>query len=150
MGIERPGQSHTAGSSSRVATCLAVLLFSGCSSPSTSNGQLTTEEQAIRNVGLAYRDASRALRRGPTSVKELQPYLKKYGNPEKLLTSPSDGQPYHIVWGIVPSQPSKGGQSNRFLAYEQTGKNGKRYALDFMLKVHHLNDEEFNRLRAPG
>ncbi|HEY7429015.1 MAG TPA: hypothetical protein VH682_32590 [Gemmataceae bacterium] len=129
---------------------LAALLISSCSSPSKPSGPLTTEEQAILNVGLAYREASRALRRGPDSAKELKPYLKKYGDPDQLLISPNDGQPYHLVWGLVPSQPSKNTQANRFLAYEQSGRDGKRYALDFMLKVYHLTDEEFNRLRGPS
>jgi hypothetical protein len=168
MGTERRGQSERLGAESRSASCtlvrrnmgrlprklpvfgLAALLITGCSSPSERDGPLTTEQQAIMNVGLAYREASRALRRGPVSAKELQPYLKKYGDPEKLLISPNDGQPYHIVWGLIPSQPTKNAQTNRFLAYEQTGKDGKRYALDCMLKVHHLTDKEFNRLRGPS
>ena len=62
---------------------LAALLMTSCSSPSKPSGPLTTEEQAILNVGLAYREASQALRRGPASAKELQPYLKKYGDPEQ-------------------------------------------------------------------
>lgn len=168
MGMERSGQSIRIGPSCRLANGmfarwnavrlvqtanvygLAVLLLTSCSSPPKPDAPLTMEEQAILNVGLAYREASRVLRRGPASTKELQPYLKKYGEPDTLLTSPSDGQPYSIVWGMIPSQPTKSGQVNRFLVYEQEGKNGKRYALDFMLKVHHLTDEEFNRLRGPS
>jgi hypothetical protein len=125
-----------------VAICLALLALSGCSSPKQP-GELSQEEKAIVLVGRAYRDASTALKRGPASAEELKPFLKKYGDPDQLLVSPNDGQPYHIVWGLIPSRPAKSFQTQPFLAYEKTGKDGKRYALDCMLRVHHLSDQEF-------
>jgi hypothetical protein len=100
-------------------------------------------------VGQAYRDASAALKRGPKGIDELKPYLKKYGDPEQLLVSPNDGQPYHIVWGVTPSRPSQNAQKQRFLLYEQSGKGGKRYALDFMLRPHHLTDRELEEKLKP-
>jgi hypothetical protein len=124
------------------APCLALLALSGCSS-ARQPGELSKEEKALVFVGLAYRDASAALRRGPQNAEELKPFLKKYGDPDKLLVSPSDGQPYHIVWGLIPSRPARSFQQQPFLAFEKTGKDGKRYALDCMLKVHHLSDKEF-------
>jgi len=125
---------------------LLLLLIAGCSSAHKSD-ELNKEEEAIAHVGAAYRDASHFLKRGPASVKELKPYLKKYGDPDTVLTSPNDGQPYQINWGLIPSRPSRSAQTQRILAYEQAGKDGKRYVLDFMLKVHHLNDAEFERMR---
>jgi hypothetical protein len=120
---------------------LALLLLAGCSGKQA--GQLNSEEQALVNLGLAYREASAALKRGPTSVAELKPYLEKYGNPDDLLVSANDGQPYEIVWGVIPSRPARGFQTQRLLIYEKVGKHGKRYALDCMLKIHHLSDSEF-------
>jgi hypothetical protein len=121
--------------------CPAVLLLVGCGSRQPV--ELSKEEKAIVQIGLAYRDASAVLKRGPKSLAELKPYLNKYGDPEQLLVSPSDDQPYQIVWGVIPSRPAKSSQTNPLLVYEKTGKHGKRYVLDFMLKVHHLSDKEF-------
>lgn len=126
---------------------LAVLVLMGCSNDKKPV-ELTKDEEAIKNVGLAYRDASNALKRGPANLNELKPYLKKYGDPEQLLISPNDGQPYEIIWGIVPLRQSQSAFLKRFLAYEKTGKDGKRYALDFMMNVHHLDDEEFRQMQG--
>ena len=126
---------------------LAVIVLIGCSNDKKP-AELTQDEEAIKNVGLAYRDASNHLKRGPANVHELKPYLKKYGDPEQILVSPNDGQPYEIVWGIIPLRQSQDAFSKRFLAYEKTGKDGKRYALDFMMKVHHLSDTEFTQMKG--
>jgi hypothetical protein len=131
-----------------LAGCLAALCAPGCSSSPTRPAELSEQEQAIVNVGLAYRDASVALNRGPANEQELMPYLKKYGDPNQVLVSPSDGQPYQITWGLTPSRPTKAAVSQRFLVYEQTGKNGKRYAVDIKLKVYHLSDGEFAKLQG--
>jgi hypothetical protein len=129
------------------AHCLALLAVLGCSS-AKGPGELRPEEKAIVTVGLAYRDASAALKRGPANLEELTPYLKKYGDPDQLLVSPSDGQPYQIIWGLIPSRPAKSFQTQRLLAYEKSGKDGKRYALDCMLKVHHVSDKELSDLQG--
>jgi hypothetical protein len=107
------------------------------------------KKDPIEFVGLAYRDASNVLRRGPANVEELKPYLQKYGDPDQLLLSPNDGQPYHIVWGLVPQRLTKESFTQRVLAYEQTGKGGKRYVLDPMLRVHHLTEAEFTQWQKP-
>jgi hypothetical protein len=125
------------------------MLVIGCS-PASKHGELKQEEQAIVNVALAYRDASNGLQRGPASEKELKPYLKKYGDPDQLLVSPSDGQPYQITWGLTPMRPTKSAVGHRFLVYEKTGKDGKRYAVDLMLKHYHLNATEFANLQGPN
>lgn len=131
------------------AGCLATLLAVGCSQASNKQqAQLNPQEQAIVNVGLAYRDASIALNRGPADEKELKSYLKKYGDPEQLLVSPDDGERYQFIWGLTPSRPSKSAAGQRFFVYEKTGKNGKRYAVDLMLKVHHLSAEQFANLQG--
>jgi hypothetical protein len=126
---------------------LAVFILMGCSDDKKTS-EVTKDEVAIKNVGLAYLDASNALKRGPANPNELKPYLKKYGDPDQLLISPNDGQPYEIAWGIMPLRPSQAAQSKRFLAHEKTGKDGKRYALDFRGNVLHLSDEEFAKTQG--
>jgi hypothetical protein len=133
------------------AISLAAMLLVGCSQPNKPVPvSLNKNEQAIINVGLAYRDASHALMRGPAGEKDLKPYLKKYGDPDQVLISPHDGQPYQITWGLMPSQRTKSAFGHRFLVYEKTGQHGKRYAVDIMLKVHHLNAEEFAKAQGPN
>ena len=129
------------------ACCLAVVLV-GCSSHTRSTPELSADEEAIVHVGLAYREASNALKRAPKGIEELKPYLKKYGDPDKVLISPNDGKPYHIVWGASASRPTKAAQAQRFLAYEATGKDGTRLAVDFKMNVYHLSNEEFQRVQG--
>ena len=131
------------------AGCLAAILVIGCSSAKPNREELSKEEQAILNVAQAYRDAADALRRGPNSEQEIKPYLKKYGDPDQLLVSPGDGQPYQFTWGVIPARPAKSAVGQRFLVYEKTGKDGKRYAVDIMLKVHHVSDSELANSQGP-
>jgi hypothetical protein len=109
---------------------------------------LNPDQEAILQVGRAYMEASQALKKPPSGMKVLKPYLKKYGDPDKLLVSPSDGQPYQINWGVMPSHTPKSLRQNPFLVYEQTGKGGKRYAVDFRLNVRHVTDKEFAKLQG--
>jgi hypothetical protein len=129
---------------------VAFLSIVACSSPKTQMPvvQLNAEEEAILHVGEAYEEATRAHKKPPADVKALKPYLKKYGDPEKALISPNDGEPYQITWGVMPRRPPRSPKSNPFLVYEKTGKDGKRYAIDFTFKVRHLTDEEFQNLRG--
>src|SRR5207248_1111562 len=115
--------------------CLAAMLV-GCSSSRTGGKELSADEEGIVHVGLAYREASNALKRAPKGIDDLKPYLKKYGDPDKVLISPNDGKPYHIVWGASASRPTKAAQAQRFLAYEETGKDGTRLAVDFKMNVY--------------
>jgi hypothetical protein len=130
------------------AGCLAVILVIGCSSAKPSHEEPTKEEQAILNVGQAYRDAANALRRAPNSEQEIKPYLKQYGDPDQLLVSPNDGQHYQFSWGITPGKPSREALARPYIVYEKSGKDGKRCAVDIMLKVRHLSDSEFEKFQG--
>jgi hypothetical protein len=127
---------------------LTALLVIGCAPAAKKSVAVPKEGEAIVTIGRAYRDASNALKRGPTSEKELKPYLKKYGDPDQLLISPNDGQPYQFTWGLTPTRPTKSAVAHRFLVYEKTGKGGKRYAVDMMLKLYHLGAKEFAALQG--
>jgi hypothetical protein len=136
-----------------VACCLAVSLAIGCGprkqvSNSLTPDEFTPEAEAIRHVGQAYRDAYTALKKPPSSTKDLKPHLAKFGDPDKALISPSDGQPYEITWGVVPNRPPRSMKISPFLVWEKSGKEGKRYVLDFMFRVRYLTEEEFGSLRG--
>jgi hypothetical protein len=126
-------------------------LFAGCSSatkPDLRRLELSKEEEAIFQVGRAYNDATKALKKPPGSIKELKPYLKKYGDPDEVLISPNDGQPYQISWGMMAMRPPKSRQDGLLLVYEKTGKDGKRYGLDFRLHVFQMTDAQFEMARG--
>jgi hypothetical protein len=138
-----------------VVCSLALVFVTGCS---RSKGigevhppdQMNSDEEAILHVGLAYREAATALKKAPSGVKDLKPYLKQYGDPDKVLVSPNDGQPYEIAWGMMPMRPARNAQMNPILISEKTGKDGKRYVLDFRFKIRHVTEEELDSLRGPG
>src|SRR5690242_11456817 len=95
-----------------VVCCLAIPLTMGCAADEDVGGpvapdELTPEAEAILHVGQAYRDAYTARKKPPSSIKDLKPYLTKFGDPEKVLISPSDNQPYEITWGVVPGHPPR-------------------------------------------
>jgi hypothetical protein len=132
---------------------LIVPLTMGCTSQkdagrSLAPSEFTPEAEAILHVGQAYRDAYTALKRPPASTKDLKPYLTKFGDPDKVIISPSDGQPYEISWGIVPGRPPRSMKIRPFLVCEKSGKDGKRYVLDFTFRVRSLTEEEFENLRG--
>ena len=60
--------------------------------------------------------------RSPSKAEDLTELLKTYGDPSTLLISPTDGQPYEIVWGVTlddldPSEVAP----PRILAHERKG-----------------------------
>jgi hypothetical protein len=137
-----------------VACGLLVPLAAGCTSKEVGRplkpDELTPEAEAILHVGQAYREACAARNRPPAGVKDLTPYLAKFGDPDKVIVSPSDGEPYEITWGVVPGHPPRGIKESPFLVCEKSGKDGKRYVLDFTFRVRRLTEGEFEKLRAKG
>jgi hypothetical protein len=128
---------------------LGLALLAGCSGSAKYSVSAGTEKEPIEYVGMAYYEASTALKRGPANVEEIKPYLRKHGDPNQLLISPNDGQPYHINWGLLPKVRSIENFKQRVLAYEEAGKGGKRSVLDPMLQLHHLSDAEFAQWFEP-
>ncbi len=135
-----------------VACGFVVLLTAGCGSRKDDRplaaDEITPEAQAILQVGQAYREAYAATNKPPAGVDDLKPYLAKFGDPGKALVSPTDGQPYEITWGLVPGRPPRSTQVRPFLVCEKSGKDGKRYVLDFKMKVRRLTDEQMGKLRG--
>lgn len=91
--------------------------------------------------------------RPPQRLDDLLPALKSIGDPERLLTSPRDGKPYVIVWGIDLRRPQMP-QGNRngdipIVAYEQEGKDGKRQAINVRLNVQEYTAEEIAQMKLP-
>jgi hypothetical protein len=135
---------------SAVVCGFVVLLTAGCGSRKDTKpvaaDELTPEGQAILNVGQAYRDAYTAKKTPLAGINDLKPYLTKFGDPDKVLVSPSDGQPYEITWGVVPGRPPRSKEVSPFLVREKSGKDV--YVIDFTYKVRRLSEGQFENLRG--
>jgi len=63
---------------------------------------------------------------------------------ESLFTSSRDGEPYVIVYGAPSGPPGPGGSP--VIAYEQTGKGGKRFVASSMGAVEEVDEARFKEL----
>jgi hypothetical protein len=113
---------------------------------------LSSSEQRLVFIVMAYRDAHEKLGRGPKNDEELKPYLREHGDPGDLLVSPDDGQPYVVVWGV---DPAAGGPTEyrgmwRILAYERKGKGGKRAVIDTRGIPLTVPEGDFSKLKFVG
>lgn len=137
---------------SPLVTWSALLLVSpfagGCGGGKPAAKDAPAAYENLRKISSAYLQATNGLNRPPRSLDEIMTFLGKDGNPEEILRSPEDGEPYVILWGVDyrTVQPGPGGFP--VLAYEQRGKGGKRYVLQ-VRNVSQLSDEEFKRAPFP-
>jgi hypothetical protein len=131
---------------------LALLVaLAGCGSD-TDVVKFSNAEQELTCVAMAYGDAHSKLGRGPKDAEELKPFLKTFGDPDDLLVSPNDGQPYVIVWGVDPSRggPTDYKQMFPILAYEAAGSKGKRAVTDVRGRPMLIPSEDFSKLTFGG
>jgi hypothetical protein len=139
-----------------VGLSLGCLVLMGCSSGTTPVVKPAPASYThLRIIGDAYLQATKALERPPQSVEDLMPFLKKHGDPAEILRSPDDGENYKILWGVdILNLQTEGGRYP-VLAYEQQGKDGKRYVLEVRF-IHQMSDEQFQKAvfppgyKAPG
>jgi hypothetical protein len=121
---------------------LAVLLgfaLSGCSPPKP---EVDETELNLRRIAQAYVLVISARGRPPKDVEQLKQQFKELGesrDPDTILRSPRDGQPFVIAFAVPLNEVSR----NLVLAYEREGKDGKRYVLMAGHDIKELTDEEF-------
>jgi hypothetical protein len=132
------------------AAILAVAV--GCSSSEPNVIPLSDSEKNLSHIVMAYIEAHSKLGRPPKSEDDLKPFLKEFGNPDELLVSPTDGQPYVVIWGVDPTQ---GGPTDyqgmwQIIAYEKAGAGGKRAVTDVRGRPMTVPDEDFPKLRFAG
>jgi hypothetical protein len=131
----------------RVLAVALTALAAGCSTPPPPQ-----EDQAaanLRKIVQAYDVAEYKLRRAPRNEEELKRFLGEAGatgDPEKLMRSPRDGQPYVVLYG-TPLDPD--GRAT-VLAHEKDGAEGKRYVITLSRDVKLLADDEFARAEFAG
>ncbi len=132
---------------------MALLAVTGCkSSTEPSVVPLTKAEKGLTCVAMAYLDAHSRLGRGPKDAAELRPFLKEFGNPEELLVSPNDGEPYVVVWGADPTRGGPTPYLGMFpiLAYERKGTGGKRAVTDIRGRPMTVPAEDLPKLTFVG
>jgi hypothetical protein len=139
----------------RLALVLGLLLAStaGCGSPAAVVVQDDKSAQHLQQIGAAYTQASVKLDRAPRDANDLKEILKSGpGNPdpETVLRSPDDNEPYVVVWNVNFMEVAKArGNVDVILAYEQKGKNGKRHVLKPPAQILVMTDEEFRGAAFP-
>ena len=90
-----------------------------------------------------------AEQRPPQSAEELKPALGKLGNPDDLLRSSRDGQPFVVCWGVDLLVPPTWAKATPVLAYEKRGVDGRRYVLTTRRRVELMPDQEFRKASFP-
>jgi hypothetical protein len=98
----------------------------------------------LRKILQAFDLANYEKRRGPRDADELKSYLKQVGgveDPDQLLRSPNDGQPYEIVWGVNLMEET---DISAIVAYEKQGVGGKRQVITVARIVKEMSDAEFS------
>lgn len=125
---------------------LAILLSAsaGCSSKPSADVAAVDETENLYKIERAYDAATKRLNRPPADVEQLKPFLREHGDPDTILKSPRDGQPYVIIFN---ADIRKGFEMPPpIVAHEKAGVNGKRYVLTVMGVVS-MSDEEFAKAK---
>jgi hypothetical protein len=92
-----------------------------------------------------YAAAQRSLGRPPRGIEDLKAVAKEYGDLDRLLKSPNDGQPYAIVWGVdLGNAPNP----TMVVAHEKVGSGGIRYVMT-PTGIMKLTDQEFAHAAFP-
>jgi hypothetical protein len=129
---------------------MTAVCLGGCGSGSSGVQvvPLTQAENALSKIAAAYTDAHDQLGRAPKDPEELKPFLKQFGNPDELLVSPNDGEPYVIIWGANPQGgPTEYKGMFPILAHERKGAGGKRAVTDIRGRPVTVPDEDFPQLK---
>jgi len=116
-----------------------TFMLLGCGSaekPST----ITTDPTiiALDKLGSAYIRGTPP----PKTKAELLSIFKSCNHPKELLISPNDGQEFIIVYGVELKGLKVSGAQLPVVAFEKSGKDGKRYALRGMNTVVQLTEAE--------
>ena len=108
---------------------------------------LTAAEQELTNLIAAYMDAEQQLNRPPKNAEELKTLLKRFGDPDDLLTSPNDGEAYVVVWGAnLAGGPTEYEGMFPIIAYERKGTGSGRAVVDIRGRPLTVPQGDFTKL----
>jgi hypothetical protein len=129
-----------------------LVLSTGCSSAPPQPPPEDPAGGQLRKIGLAYMQVANGTGQPPRTANPIKDALRQMGeaNPDSLLVSPNDGQPFTIVFGFDPRTGDTLPDSSAppvILAYEQTGKDGQRWVLTTLCFAVRLGAEDFAKAR---
>lgn len=130
-----------------VCFALAIGGFLGCSTQTTEHKPVS---QHLKKIGLAYIKATEKNNRAPANLKDLLPFLKDEGDPDELLKSPGDGEPFVIFWDVDHRAYAIEAKPLPVLVHEKTGSGGKRWVLRVNRSLHLTNEELQKEPFPPG
>lgn len=132
---------------------LGPFLACGCSSQVRED--LEIGERHLGELARAYIFYANQHRgQGPPNKAALDKFLKAnekslimqgISNPEGMYVSPRDNEPYVVLWGLRIKTVVKG-RSSQPIAYEKTGKDGKRWVAFADGIVNELDESEFEKV----
>jgi hypothetical protein len=118
---------------------LAAITLGGCSANAPPAPHFADTEN-LSKIERAYHADLQKLGRPPANADQLKPYLKEFGDPDAILRSPRDGEPYVIIYGVDIRKPFS--MPPPIWLYEKHGADGKRYVMTIMGMMC-MTDEEF-------
>ena len=140
-----------------VLASLAALAIVGCSGHSPAPG-VDPSERNLRLIWTAWFVSKKAPQQAPKQWEDLARYIDD-DDPNSVRTSPNDHQPYVIVWEAgppnlqnAPTDPSGKVSVSPFpiFAYEQTGRDGKRFVINVLGQVSTMTEEQLKKALRAG
>ena len=128
---------------------IGFALNCGCSQPTVVEKTIDPTQQQLILIGAAYQQYTYANDGPPGKPEDLKSKLLELGGNDSVWVSSRDGQPLVIVWNLDLRQPPTWAKSTPVLAYEKTGKNGKRLVRTVMGSVEELSETEFAAASFP-
>ena len=122
----------------KVLLLLSIFGFIGCGGEKIE--PITTDATviALDKIGGAYIRGNPP----PKTKAELLAIFKLSSFPKELLISPNDGQEFIIVYGVELKGLKVSGAQLPVVAFEKSGKDGKRYVLRGMNTIVQLTDDQ--------
>jgi hypothetical protein len=123
----------------------SLVILIGCmSKPAAREDETTTDMRHISGVFEAMQGFHNRPPKSMDEIRNMLADLHKDGRneePEKVLTSSRDNQPYVIVLGAKMGDDPK----DALVIFEKTGKDGTRYAMTAGRHVLQLTDDQFKQ-----
>ena len=123
--------------------------ITGCSETVVSNKPLDLTQAKLLKVNMAYSQYTRAKGKPPKGPTDIKSFLAKMGDPDDLLKSDRDGQPFVVCWGVALQQANQFPMSWPVFAYEKQGLDGERFVLTTLSNVVKLTDDDFRQSIFP-
>ena len=121
----------------------------GCSQQAVVEKQIDPTQQQLILIGTAYQQYTFANEAPPSKPDDLKQLLRELGGTDAVWVSSRDGHPFVIVWNLDLLQPPTWAKTTPVLAYEKTGKNGKRFVRTVVGSVEELSPQEFAAASFP-